>query len=98
MTIERAIEILDPEHREHYDSIETVNEACRMGMAALEKQRPKKPLTECAPYVPLINYKCGSCGSLLAFNFDERDVVYYNGRFCKHCGQAIDWRDKDVAD
>lgn len=31
MTIERAIEILDPEHRENYDSLETVNEACRMG-------------------------------------------------------------------
>lgn len=32
MATERAIEILNPEHREHYDSIETVNEACRMGM------------------------------------------------------------------
>lgn len=39
MTIERAIQILDPEHREHYDSIETVNEACRMGMAALRAQQ-----------------------------------------------------------
>lgn len=39
MTIERAIEILNPEHREHYDSIETVNEACRMGMEALERTR-----------------------------------------------------------
>ena len=35
MTIDRAIEILDPEHREVYDSIEPVNEACRMGMEAL---------------------------------------------------------------
>ena len=35
MTIDRAIEILDPEHREHYESIEPVNEACRMGMEAL---------------------------------------------------------------
>lgn len=40
MTPERAIEILNPEHREHYDSIETVNEACRMGMRALKKQLP----------------------------------------------------------
>lgn len=39
MTIERAIEILNPEHRECYDSIETVNEACRMGMQALERTR-----------------------------------------------------------
>ena len=37
MTIERAIEILDPEHREHYDSIETVNEACLLGIDALKK-------------------------------------------------------------
>lgn len=33
MTIDRAIEILNPEHKEHYDE---VNEACRMGMEALE--------------------------------------------------------------
>lgn len=38
MTIERAIEILDPEHREHYESIEPVNEACRMGMEALKEK------------------------------------------------------------
>ena len=29
------MEILDPEHREHYESMEPVNEACRMGMEAL---------------------------------------------------------------
>ena len=39
MTIERAIEILDPEHREHYESIEPVNEACRMGIEALKRQK-----------------------------------------------------------
>ena len=36
MTIDRAIEILDPEHREHYDGMDEVNEACRMGMEALQ--------------------------------------------------------------
>ena len=35
MTYERAAEILDPEHRETYESLEIVNEACRMGRAAL---------------------------------------------------------------
>lgn len=44
MTTERAIEILDPEHREYYESIEPVNEACRMAISALEKQIPKKPM------------------------------------------------------
>ena len=37
MTNERAIEILDPEHREHYESIEPVNEACRIGIAAIKR-------------------------------------------------------------
>lgn len=39
MKIERAIEILDPEHRECYDGMDEVNEACRMGMAALKRTR-----------------------------------------------------------
>lgn len=39
MTIDRAIEILDPEHREHYDGMDEVNEASRMGMEALERTR-----------------------------------------------------------
>lgn len=39
MGIERAIEILDPEHRENYDGLDEVNEACRMGMEALERTR-----------------------------------------------------------
>lgn len=30
MTYERAVEILDPEHREAYDSIEPVITACKM--------------------------------------------------------------------
>lgn len=41
MTIDRAIEILNPEHRENYDGMDEVNEACRMGMEALERMRKK---------------------------------------------------------
>lgn len=37
MTYERAAEILDPDHREAYDSIEPVITACKMGMEALKK-------------------------------------------------------------
>lgn len=33
MTNERAAEILNPTHYEDYDSLETVQEACRMGVA-----------------------------------------------------------------
>lgn len=39
MTIDRAIEILNPEHRENYDGLDEVNEACRMGMEALKRTR-----------------------------------------------------------
>lgn len=42
MTIKRAIEILNPEHSEHYDSLDEVNEACQMGMEALKRQIPCK--------------------------------------------------------
>lgn len=38
MTIERAIETLNPEQRKHYESMEPVNEACRMAISALVKQ------------------------------------------------------------
>ena len=39
MKVDRAIEILNPEHREHYDGLDEVNEACRMGMEALKRTR-----------------------------------------------------------
>lgn len=53
MTIERAIEILDPEHREHYESIEPVNEACRMGMNALKELSELKDKLESGKLVEL---------------------------------------------
>lgn len=49
MTIDRAIEILNPEHREHYDGLDEVNEACRMGMEAL-KQTKWIPCSERLPH------------------------------------------------
>lgn len=48
MTIDRAIEILNPEHREHYKNLDEVNEACRMGMEAL-KQTKWIPCSERPP-------------------------------------------------
>lgn len=47
MTIDRAMEILNPEHREHYDGMDEVNEACRMGMEALERGRNAVPVVRC---------------------------------------------------
>lgn len=85
MTNERAIEILNPEHREHYDSIETVNEACRMGMEALEKQIPKKPIFD--EYTDL--YFCPTCKKLTSYALDDFSD------YCELCGQALDWSDEE---
>ena len=94
MTIERAIEILDPEHRENYDSLETVNEACRMGMAAMEKQRPKKPIVD-AREEYAANFTCPKCGCRLISKVCGEYLAGFFYRHCYICGQAIDWRDKE---
>ena len=66
MMIERAIEILDPEHRENYESIEPVEEACRMGMEALKRRKPSKLIERiyCPNcYIPAFGYNyCPNCG------------------------------------
>lgn len=92
MTNERAIEILNPEHREHYKSIEAVNEACRMAISALEKQIPKKPDYEGDGYdengeLIYDTWICPHCNH-------EYEVEYEDYAFCPNCGQALDWSDE----
>lgn len=83
MEIERAMEILDPEHREHYESIEPVNTACRMGMEALARRIPRPPHPDEYPSI----LACPACGSgEYLYNEDGNEQ-----RFCGQCGQAIDW-------
>ena len=59
MEIARAREILDPEHREAYESLEPVNEACRMGAEALRRRVPESPYPDGDAGV----LACPSCGS-----------------------------------
>ena len=84
VTKERAIEILDPNHREHYESIEPVNEACRMGMQALQKQIPTKPGKTSTGVTT-----CPSCNRFV--DRHERKHGNLDIPHCKWCGQAIDW-------
>lgn len=88
MTISRAIEILNPEHREDYESIDVVNEACRMGMNALEKEVPKKPIhSEEQDIRYITKYECPNCGKCFTgFRIAE---------CCYHCGQKLDWSEDD---
>lgn len=83
MKAERAIEILDPQHREHYDSLEPVNEACRIGMKAIQKNMlAEKVLFEDVGYdqwheVNIYACICPSCG-LEIINFTDDDVKNSN--------------------
>lgn len=83
MTNERAIEILDPTHREHYESIDPVNEACRMGMDALDRRMPKSPY----PGGDTGVLACPCCGSGEWLHNEDGN----RAAFCGQCGQAIDW-------
>ncbi len=93
MTIDRAIEILNPEHREHYDSIETVNEACRMGMDALERTR----------WIPVEERLPEELKPVL-FAVYPRDKQLYNkyGKLIylawRENGEWLDWEGERVSD
>ena len=99
MTPERAIEILNPEHREHYDSIETVNEACRMGMEAIGYRIKKKPDTDiinrgidvAGEYDIDSNYICPNCKSVVG----DCEIEEHYFDYCPDCGQALDWSDEE---
>ena len=82
MTIDRAIEILDPEHRECYDGLDEVNEACRMGMEALERTR----WIPCSERLPdLIPCKAGTA-------YSEKVIVWITGRKAMVCvWDGKDW-------
>ena len=90
MNVQRAIEILNPAHREHYESIEPVNEACRMGIAALSYRVRKKP--EYLPARPAPALACKRCGSVK--HLHNADGA--QNAFCGQCGQAIDWTEPEV--
>lgn len=95
MTPERAIEILNPEHREHYDSIETVNEACRIGMDAIGYRIPKKvnDIERFRNDSGCIDQKgkCPCCNMIVIDYIDG----YGDVDSCFHCGQALDWSDEE---
>lgn len=81
MPVERAAEILDPKHRERYESLSVVEEACSMGHDALLLRIPRSPHKN--------GFSCPNCGSsdYLYGYFDKPN------KCCGNCGQAILWED-----
>lgn len=87
MSTERAAEILDQKHRESYESMEPVNEACRMGRDALLLKIPHSPFPDGDKSI----LACPNCGNgEYLHNIDAVRNV-----FCGQCGQAIKWDDDD---
>lgn len=86
MSIERAFEILDPTHRERYESLEPVNEACRMGRAALFLQMKESPYQDGDEDV----LACPNCGSGEYLHNEDGN----RNRFCGQCGKAIAWNEE----
>lgn len=91
MTKERAMEILDCNHREHYDNIDTIDEACEIGRQAIAKQIKRKldyeadgydekgALIYDIAYCPVCNHE---------FEYEIND---WGSAYCSDCGQALDW-------
>lgn len=85
MKIDRAIQILTPTHREVYESIEPVNEACQMGVDALWKKIPRRPYPDGDKNI----LACAVCGSGEYLHNEDGN----RNSFCGQCGQAILWED-----
>lgn len=94
MTIDRAIEILDPEHREHYDGMDEVNEACRMGMEALERMR----WTPCSEKLPdafvsvLVEIPGEEPFPIVREGYISDDGTWVAGNFKREPGEITRWR------
>lgn len=83
MKIERAFQILDPTHREHYESIKPVNEACIVARAALYMRMKESPYPDGDPNV----LACPNCKSGEYLHNEDGS----RNSFCGQCGKAIKW-------
>ena len=104
MTAEKAIEQLnslmnDRENHVHRDDFDDMFlqdiEALKVGIAALEKQVPKKVKIEFATEGGCITCfetdVCPACGK--DFYIEDLGQTMYCS-FCPDCGQALDWSDE----
>lgn len=57
-------------------------EAKQMAVNALEKQIPQKPIFDSYHRA---GYRCPNCNNTNPWGY----------KFCKHCGQALDWSDRE---
>lgn len=89
MKKEEAIERIREHIRIHFKNEPYaiyISEALYMGIEALEKQIPKKPIATDEQHIRYsMNYICPLCGK----HFSGTGISSYR----YHCGQALDWND-----
>lgn len=74
-------------------------EEMKIAIEALEKQIPKKPITETVnrgisvsgEYDIDFNYLCPNCNTVVG-DYETDDAFY---KFCPDCGQALDWSERN---
>ena len=86
MTNQKAIEILNDTEADIKYSREDINKAILMGMSALEKQIPKKPIIE--SWSPA---RCPLCGSELSELLGDGYYKHWYGLKICECGQKLKW-------
>ena len=64
---------------------EPVTTYAKLSIKALEKQIPKKPTVVDESMLCVVY--CNTCGTFLGYPYRVYD------KFCKNCGQALDWSD-----
>lgn len=78
-------------------------DACRLAVAALEKQLPRKPQDKFSTHaiidngeyidnIDFMTFECPVCNGVLASGEIEKEDCT-NIHYCENCGQAIDWSD-----
>lgn len=58
--------------------------ALNVALDAMDKRKPKKPKAD--KYMYGVSYYCTECNAFVSY-----DTHFGTPRYCRNCGQAIDW-------
>lgn len=86
------IHILEVELKDYNKVTEKIQEACDMGVEAIEKQIPKKPIQQSTD--EKTHYKC-VCGKISMTVYTDGIRQGYTPNYCPTCGQKLDWSESD---
>lgn len=67
--------------------------AFMLAIFALEKQIPKKPITDSTHYAGFEEFLCPSCKKRIISRLDGDWLAGRLQKYCDECGQALDWSD-----